>query len=293
MTNNNKKENEILELIMKMLNSQIQDKHLTEKKIIELAEHNYENILKFCIKFAQNENENINIRYYSLILLNILINKENGIKYNLLEENSKEEIRSSCLELLGNKSDLLRKYASMVVASLGQISKKINQKEWPNLIPLLCNGCNSNEKKFKCSAIKTLNMILEKFPEDRNVFTSEELILMESSLIKLIALPPDTEIALESIKAYNIFMNYISNKYNNSNYLKSSLKLIVKFCKINNINSIEVVKSAIHCITEMTKIAYEFMDIVIHDLFKFFGNMCVGKDEEIAIQSFIYLLKSL
>jgi len=289
MKNNyTKEENEILELISIMLNSNIQNKHLTEKKITELAEKNYEKILRFCNKFAQNEKENINIRYYSLILLNILINKENGKKYNIISENVKEEIRTSCLALLGNQSDLLRQYASMVVSSLGQISKKVNQKEWPNLIPLLCNGCNSDEKKFKLSAIKTLNMIWEKFPEDRNIFSSEELILMETSLIKIIAMPPNTEIALESIKAYKTFMNYISNKYNNSDYLKNTLKLIIRFCKVNNINSLEVVKSAIHCITDITKSAYDYIEEMICDLFKFFGNLCVGKDEEIAIQSYIY-----
>ena len=289
MKNNySKEENEILELITIMLNSNIQNKQSTEKKITELTEKNYDKFLKFCNKLAQNENENINIRYYSLILLNILINKENGAKYNIITENVKEEIRANCLALLGNQSDLLRQYASMVVSSLGYICKKVNQLEWPNLIPLLCNGCNSNEKKFKLSAIKTLNMIWEKFPDDRNVFTSEELILMETSLIKIIASPPDTEIALESIKGYKTFMNYISNKYNNSNYLKSTLKLILRFCKINNINSIEVVKNAIHCITDITKVAYDYIGEMICDLFKFFGNMCVGKDEEIAIQSYIY-----
>ena len=158
----------------------------------------------------------------------------------------------------------------MVVSSLGYISKTINQKEWPNLIPLLCNGCNSKEKKFKLSAIKTLNMIWEKFPNDRDVFTPEELILMESSLIKIMTSPSDSEIALESIKAYKTFINYISNKFENKDYLKNTLHLVIRFCKISNINSIEIIKFGIHCITEITKIAYEYMDNFIEELFKFF-----------------------
>ena len=266
----NKEENEIIELIKSMLSSDIQNKQKTEKKIYELSDKDFGKILKLYNKFIQNENEELNIRYYSLILINNLINKEKGKKFFSLNEKEKEEIRSSCLALLGNQSDLIRQYSSMVVSSLEYISKTISQKEWPNLIPLLCNGCNSKEKKFKLSAVKTLNMIWEKFPNDRDVFTAVELILMESSLIKIMTSPSDSEIVLESIKAYKTFINYISNKFENKDYLKNTLHLVIQFCKINNINSIEIIKCGIHCITEITKIAYEYMDNFIEELFKFF-----------------------
>ena len=283
-----KEEDNILMLISNMLNSDTQNKQKTEKTICDLAEKDFGKILKICNKFTQYENQDSNIRYYSLILINILISKDNGKKYNRLSENEREEIRSNCLALLGNQSDLIRQYACMVVSSLGQISKTINKNEWPDLIPLLCNGCNSSENKFKLSAIKTLNMIWEKFPNDRDIFTSKELILMETSLIQIMTSPENNEIALESIKAYKTFMNYISNKFENLDYLKNSLKLILHFCKISNIITIEAVKFGIHCITKITKIAYDYMESFIEDLFKFFGQICLGKNEELAIQSYIY-----
>ena len=283
-----KEENELLNLIKGMLNPDIQNKQKIEKIIVDISEKNYDKILKICNKFIQNEEEDLNIRYYALLLLNNLINKENGTKYNSLSENEKEEIRSNCLALLGNQSDLIRQYSCMVVASLGQISKTINQKEWPNLIPLLCNGCNSDENKFKLSAIKTLKMIWEKFPDERNVFTAEELLIMESSIIKILQCPPNKEVALECIKGYKTFINYISNKFENLDYLKNSLKYIGHFCKINDMNTTEIIKCSIHCITEITKNAYDYMDNYIKDIFNLFGRLCIGHDEELAIQSYIY-----
>lgn len=287
----NKEENEIKLLINSMLSSDIQNKQQIEKIISELSEKDFGKILNICHKFIKNENEELNIQYYSLTLVNNLINKENGEKFISLNEKEKNEIRANYLALLGHQSDLIRQYSCMIVASLGFISKTMNQKEWPNLIPLLCNGCNSKEKKFKLSAIKTLNMIWEKFPSDRDVFTAEELILMEGSLVKIMTSPSDSEIALESIKAYQTFMNYISNKFENTDYLKNTLHLIIQFCKISDINTIEVIKCGIHCITEITKIAYEYMGNFMTELFKFFGQSCVGKDEEIAIQSYIYFIE--
>ena len=103
----NKEENEIIELIKSILSSDIQNKQKTEKKISELSDKDFGKILKIYNKFIQNENEELNIRYYSLILINNLINEEKGKKFISLNEKEKEEIRSSCLALLGNQSDLI------------------------------------------------------------------------------------------------------------------------------------------------------------------------------------------
>ena len=178
-------ENEILVLITYMISSDIKDKQSTEKKINDLAENNYEKLIAICHKFITNENEDINIRYYSLILLNILIQKDNGNKYMKISQRIKEEIRNNCLALLGNQSDIIRKYSCIIVSSLGQISRNEKQKEWPELIPILCNGCESNESKFRLSAITTFNMIWEKINNGREAFTNEELCMMESALINL------------------------------------------------------------------------------------------------------------
>lgn len=283
-----KEENEILILIASMISSDIQNKQLIEKKINDYAEKNYEKLIKICNKFTENKREDINIRYYSLILLNILINKEKGKKYSEISDKIKEEIRTNCLGLLGNQSKLIRQYSCIVVSSLGLITKLVDQKEWPTLIPLLCNGCDSNEIEFKLSAIRTLNMMWEKIPNGKEVFCGEELCLMESSLIKIMAYPNNTEMALESIKAYKSFMNYISYKFNNADYLKYSLKLIIQFCHKSEINSQEVIKYGIHCITELTKMSYNSIEEFIPGLFQLFSKFCKGDDEILAIQSYIF-----
>ena len=283
-------ENEILVLITYMISSDIKDKQSTEKKINDLAENNYEKLIAICHKFITNENEDINIRYYSLILLNILIQKDNGNKYMKISQRIKEEIRNNCLALLGNQSDIIRKYSCIIVSTLGQISRNEKQKEWPELIPILCNGCESNESKFRLSAITTFNMIWEKINNGREAFTNEELCMMESALIKVMASPSNTELALECIKAYQNFINYISNKFNNDNYLKNSLKLILQFCNINEINSIEVGKCAIHCITKITIMAYDYMESFISIIFQLFEKFCVEKNEILAIQSYLFFV---
>ena len=129
MTNiSDQEENEILVLITYMISSDIKDKQSTEKKINDLAENNYEKLIAICHKFITNENEDINIRYYSLILLNILIQKDNGNKYMKISQRIKEEIRNNCLALLGNQSDIIRKYSCRIVSTLGQISRNEKQK---------------------------------------------------------------------------------------------------------------------------------------------------------------------
>ena len=286
--NYSNEEKEILVLISNMINSDIPNKAKTEKTIMKLAEKNYEKIIYICNKFALNEKEKLEIRYYSLILLNNLINKEKGKNYNLISEKIKEELRANCLGLLGNKEPLIRQFSSIVVSSLGKITKTVNQNEWPDLIPLLCDGCDSKNKIYKLSAIKTLKMIWEYFPNGKDAFTMNEVNRMETSLIKMLSSPLDSEIALEALKAYKTFINYISDKFVFSDYLKNTFKLILHFCKKNNNNTIQVATNAIHCVIEIIKSAYIHMDPLVSELFKFFGQLCIGNDEELAIQSYIF-----
>ena len=92
MTNiSDQDENEILVLITYMINSDIKDKQRTEKKINDFAQNNYDKLITICHKFITNENEDINIRYYSLILLNILIQKDNGNKYTKISQKIKKK----------------------------------------------------------------------------------------------------------------------------------------------------------------------------------------------------------
>ena len=270
MSNNyNKEENELLKIITSLLSSDSHQKQQSKNIIENFAKSNYAEILKICIKFIKNEKEDIKIRYHSLLLLIILIRKENGKKYISLSEKDKVKIRAICLEFLMDESELIRKDSSMAVGLLGQISLALSPKEWPNLIQILCNKCESKENKFKLSGIKTLNIILENLPEESNFFTDEELLIIETSIIKILETPTNTEISLLCLKAYKAFIKFISNKFENKEFLESNLKLVLNFCKINNINTTLVSKCSILCINEITRIAYKYMDTFMTNILNF------------------------
>ena len=172
------------------------------------------------------------------------------------------------------------------MASIERISVK--EKEWPNLIMTLCNACDSNEIEFKLSSIKTLGLIWDSISKDN--FTESELVLMENTIIKILLSPSSSlELSYESIKAYQNFMKYISNRFSDKDYLQNTLKMMTTFCDVKKYN-IDIGICALHLISDIIVIAYEYMDTMIDNIIEFIGILCNGENEQIAVQGYIVLI---
>ena len=68
---------------------------------------------------------------------------------------------------------------------------------------------------------------------------------MENTIIKTIISSNSLDLSLESLRAYQYFIKYINNRFNNSEYLQSTLKMLTNYCDLKKYNEI-VVKTAIH-----------------------------------------------
>ena len=190
------------------------------------------------------------------------------------------------LSLLGNNTKEIRQSASILVSSIEKIC--IKNKEWPNLIITLCNACESNEIEFKISSIKTLGLIWESLKI--NNFTNDELVLMENTIIKTLLSSNSLDLSLESLNAYQFFIKYILERFKNEEYLQSTLKMLTNFCNLKNYNE-NIAKSAIHRITDVIIIAYDYMKKNINHIIEYIGILCNGENEELAIQSYILLIE--
>jgi hypothetical protein len=279
-------ENLFLQAIQKMLSSSgNEERQKAESDIKIWSKESYTQILETCNKFIICEQLDINTRRYACYLMTLLINEENYEKWQKLEENLKKEIKNNSLSLLGNKINDIRHSATILVASIEKIAIKNN--DWQNLIKTLCNACESNEIEFKISSIKTLGLIWEFLNKDR--FSKEELILMENSIIKILLSSDSLDLISVSLRAYKNFINYIIYKYKDIEYLQSSLKMLTKFCNFKNYNeSISI--TAIHRLSDVVIAAYDFMETNINNIIEFIGIICNGENEDLAIQSYIFLI---
>ena len=283
----NNQENLFLQAIQKMLSSTDNDARTKAESDIKLwAKESYIQILESCNKFAICEQLDTDIRIYACYLMRILINEENYENWEKVDENKKNEIKINALGLLGDKLGQIRHSASSLVSSMEKIL--IKKKEWPNLITTLCNACDSNEDEFKISSIKTLGLIWESLGKEN--FSEEEIILMERTIIKILLSSNSLDLSYESLRAYQYFIKYISDKYSNIDYLQSSLKMLTNYCDLKKYNE-KIGKTAIHRLSDVIITAYDYMETLINNIIEFFGIMCNGDNEELAIQSYIFLIE--
>ena len=279
-------ENLFLQAIQKMISSiGNEERHKAESDIKIWSKESYIQILETCNKFIICEQLDINVRRYSCYLMTLLINEENYEKWEKIEKILKNEILINSLGLLGNNESGIRQSASLLVASIEKIAIKNN--EWPNLITTLCNACESNEIEFKISSIKTLGLIWEFLQKDN--FSKDELILMENTIIKILLSPNSLDLISASLRAYKCFINYINYKYKDNEYLESSLKMITNYCNYKNYNE-NISITAIHRLSDIVIEAYDYMKDNISNIIEFIGVICNGENEELAIQSYIFLI---
>ena len=283
----NNQETLFLQTIQKMLSSTDNiSRQKAEEDINIWAKESYLQIMEACNKFIICEELELNTRRYACYIIMILVKDEYYPNWEKLTKDLKEKIKINTLSLLGNESAEIRISANSLVAAIAQIC--IKKKEWPDLIETLCNASKSEKNEFKLSAIKTLGFIWEKLT--KNDFSDNEIISMENTLIQILLTCDYKNLIHECLKSYQYFINYIYHKFNNLDYLKSTLQMLTSYCNFKKYDY-EICKTAIHRISDVVLISYEYMEPLIRNIIEFFGIICKGESEELAIQSYIFLIE--
>ena len=283
----NTQETLFLQAIQNMLSSTDSTSRQKAEQDINLwAKESYQQILETCNKFIICEELDLNIRRYACYIIQILVRDEYYDNWDKLSNELKGNIKNNSLGLLGNKVPEIRISASILVADIKKISSK--KKEWTELINTLCNACNSDEIEFKISAIKTIGIICEKL--NKNDFTDDEICLMENTIIKNLLSAENKELVYEGLRSYQYFIKYIYEKFKDVEYLKSTLQMLTAFCNIKNYDE-KICKIAIHRISNVVLISYDYMETLIKNIIEFFGILCNDENENLAIQSYIFLIE--
>ena len=283
----NSQETLFLQAIQKILSSTDNiSRQKAEEDINIWAKESYPQIMETCNKFIICEELDLNTRRYACYIIMILVKDEYYPSWEKLPKDLKENIKINALSLLGNKSAEIRISANSLVAAIEQVCVK--KKEWPDLIETLCKACKSDKNEFKLSAIKTLGFIMEKLT--KSDFSDNEIILMENTLIQTLLSCDYNNLIHECLKSYQYFINFIYHKFNNHDYLKSTLQMLTSFCN-NKKYDYEICKTAIHRISDVVIISYDYIDSLIRNIIEFFGMICKGESENLAIQGYIFLIE--
>ena len=227
----NNQENSFLQAIQKMLSSTNNDDRIKAEQDIHLwAKESYLQILQACNKFIVCQQIKPDIRRYACYIIQLLTKEDCYENWQKISLDLKTSVQNNSLGLLGDTDPSIRLSACTLVNSICIIS--IKDQGWPNLINILCGACTSKNVEFQISAVKTLSMIWESLPKEP--FSLEELTLMEKTIINLLSNPQNSILSMESLKAYQNFIDYIRNKFADKDYLQSSLKMLTKFCNFKN-----------------------------------------------------------
>ena len=284
----NDQERKFLQTIQEMLYST--DRKYRQKAETDIniwAKDSYIEILSACNKFIINENLDINTRRYACYIITLLLKEKYYKNWGQLPQELRDQLKINSLSLLGNDSNDIRITACSLVSEIYMISIKKN--EWDNLIRILCNACGSGGIEFKLASIKTIGFILEKL--NKTNFSENDLVMIEDTLIKtLLSAYKEKSLIYECLTSYQHFINYTFNKFNDNEYLKNTLQMLMSFCNKNEYNE-KIQKISIHCISDVILLAYDNMEKLINYIIEFLGEICKDENENLAIQGYVALIE--
>ena len=281
-------ENILLEAISKMFSINNEERQASEKNIQIWLQETYPQILLTCNKFIVCEKLSIKIREYSCFLIKMCTDITHYQDWKNINLELKKSVQTNALSLLGHQNSSLRNQACIIVTSIFEAS--VRDQGWPDLIKILCNASYNDNIEFKLSAINTLGMIWEKLPKEP--FSFEELTLMEKVIIDLLNKPQTEELTVKCLNAYQYFILYIKEKFVDPKYTENTLKMLITYCNsINDLYTSEISKLAIHRITEIILLAYDFVEEHFRNISEYFIQLIINKEEKIATQAIIFFIE--
>jgi hypothetical protein len=210
---------EISSLLSDALSTNDMLRKQAEANIEIITAQDYGGFLHECAKELANESASKGTRQMAATLIkNLIVISPNHLgKWATLSVDVKSQIKATVLSTLASGDRDVRKAAALAVAGkfvfkyLGICKLDIPNREWPEIVGILCGTCLHENRNFKLSSIITLNYISQEIqPKD---LTEEEICNVLQSLYLLLNQDGDDEILENSIKAILDYIPYLRTNF--------------------------------------------------------------------------------
>lgn len=253
----------------------------TEEQLKTIMEQNYTDAFTACFKIATSEDIEIFSRQYSMFLITEFLKPKTIESFTKFDENFKQNLKNSSLQLLGHNSPEIRNSACSLVASLASVLYRVG--EWQELIGILCNAMKNPNAEFKLSSISTLGQIWDRIPP--GAFTTQELNQMEQALMNLLQDPPSEQIAIIALNSFKSFLPFINPEQGK---IENYLGILRTRFNPSQINTQKTFIAAIHSIFEVVRFYYQYVGKYFHIIAEDICKTCVIGDESVGIQGFLF-----
>ena len=194
-----------------------------------------------------------------IIFKNFIINRQKDSKYEdywlkHLDENLKHNMKEAIVATLASQHSLVRNQIANIVAAIASI--EIPNKQWGDLLPMLCNNAQHDDFNVKLSSLTTLGYICEELQLCEN-FKSDDLeqSVKNSIIVALVnnINKGDTESTQEpcriAIRALVASIPYASANFLVQNEKDFIMDKVFMACYSPNE---DIVESALTCLTDIT-----------------------------------------
>ncbi len=239
-----------------------------ENQIYKLVDSNFEEFIFNISQKISNENEKKEARQLcSTLIKNIVTNQKYTSKWFGMPQETKQQIKNHILAGLASNDRDISKGVGIAIAGICKIELPKNQ--WNDIFPNLIRTSQNENINIQLTSVITLGFIFTEI-EKNNIDDDTIANLLNSFYTLLNNDNLDINLHIQSLKALNNFLPFISNIISNQSQKNIFLDLIYK--SVTNANE-QIRKEALEIFLELIRQYYDSFDEYYDKLVYFTTNI--------------------
>ncbi len=284
MTTNNPQQ-AFYSLLIKCLDNNNEERKNAEMQITKISETNYEDVLLNCSFFLMNDSLPKEVRQLcGVIIKNSLAGDTSEAKWLMIQQQKRTTIKENVLTCLGSETKEIRRGAATSVSAIAKI--ELPRGEWPTLVNTLVNASQHSNINYKISSILTAGFISQEI--EPSVFPKEERDKVFNMIFMNLPFGTITnlELILQTLNALLKFIPFLSPNMTDNIFRFELYKHLFSYT-LQHPND-EVKNIALQCVTELSKLYYDYIEQEIPQISQFISTIMKGNDEKLGAQGYVF-----
>ena len=242
---------------------------------------NFLSCLNNCCDILTNEIEDQKVRQFCATFIKNILSKEEYInKWESLDQNSRETLKTKILSCLASNSHEIRCATSLVIASICRI--EVPKGNWNQIFEILSSTAQHTNDNYKKSSIITIGYIAQDLK--RTDLNQDQINKLLFALTRNLDVNNNIEVFKCAITSFLNFLPFAKQNFQKIDEREILVRKIIELLSYNNLRD-DLIEGLLKCLVEMASLYHSALNDKMSIITNITCKYMKSPNKEIAIQA--------
>ena len=242
---------------------------------------NFLSCLNNCCDILTNEIEDQKVRQFCATFIKNILSKEEYInKWESLDQNSRETLKTKILSCLASNSHEIRCATSLVIASICRI--EVPKGNWNQIFDILSSTAQHTNDNYKKSSIITIGYIAQDLK--RTDLNQDQINKLLFALTRNLDVNNNIEVFKCAITSFLNFLPFAKQNFQKIDEREILVRKIIELLSYNNLRD-DLIEGLLKCLVEMASLYHSALNDKMSIITNITCKYMKSPNKEIAIQA--------